>query len=512
MINERVFDALQSLLLNFDGNTGSMTDDYSGQTLPIFSTKELSDVCEKCQTIFLNEQTVLNLQGDFIVVGDIHGNLFDIIRIFRNYGLPPKQKYLFLGDLIDRGCFSLLVVTLIFTLKIKFPDSIYSIRGNHEFKEVCSTSGFLEEIQDIYKKTETANSIFETFLSVFDCLPLSAVINDSYFCVHGGIGPTFREIHQLTNVTRPLDELYGGISVEILWSDPSEDAEPFKDSERGAGYKFGLEAIHNFLKVNQFRLLIRSHQYVENGFEYSLNNQVLTVFSSSNYCGDSNNSNGVVIIKADSEKEEPIVVGPPIPWITRKDVKLTSTKDRIYEVSLEIHNCKKAHRKVSATPPNQGHSLKQYSQHNGSFASHIKWNRNHRSAPNHLPVFARKSMPSLVVNNQSAQSAYNDYSSESQNEANSKIAEVGDQQNLKLDSSYSNEFHPRDNDDDDDGILIDSEYFPLFKKSVFKYGKEKKGISNEKASGSLCSGFRLRNQDTEIQKRFRKPDSNVKKE
>lgn len=307
-MNDTVFQFFSEILLNFD---------ESHPALPVFSKSEIVNVCAESQNIFKKEQTQLDLTGNFIIVGDLHGHVFDLIKIFQKFGLPPNKNYIFLGDIVDRGNFSTSVVILILALKTKYPDCIYLLRGNHEFRSICSNSGFFDEIKKIYKSEDESNIIFDAFINVFNCLPLVACINNNYICVHGGIGPKFQKIEQLKNIVRPMNEIYGGIADEILWSDPSENVDLYRSSQRGIGYEFGHKAISNFLKENKYKLLIRAHQQIQNGFEYSLDNLVLTVFSASNYCGEFDNFCGIIIIDENSEKEEPIQLerfDSPIPY------------------------------------------------------------------------------------------------------------------------------------------------------------------------------------------------------
>ena len=318
------------------------------QVFRFFSENELINVCEESKIVFRQEQTQLNLTGNFIIVGDLHGHVFDLIKIFKNYGLPPDQSFIFLGDIVDRGDYSLTVVTLIFCLKAKYPNNVYLLRGNHEFRSVCSNSGFLDEIKKIYKEENEYNMIFDAFIEVFNILPLAACINNNYICVHGGIGPKFQKIDQLKNIVRPMNEIYGGIADEILWSDPSEDIDLYRSSTRGVGYEFGRMAISNFLKENKYRLLIRAHQQIQNGYEYSLDNLVLTVFSASNYCGEFDNYSGIIIIKEGAEKEEPIQLNHSSSPISFENVTFLDSEERNFDVLKSTRRSRSKSMRISS--------------------------------------------------------------------------------------------------------------------------------------------------------------------
>lgn len=329
-----VFNFFSEVLMKFS---------ESHPVLPVFSKNELINLCKESKNIFIQEQTQIILTGDFIIVGDLHGHVFDLFNIFQQYGLPPKQRFIFLGDIVDRGNYSLSVTTLIFALKTEYPDYVYLLRGNHEFRSVCSNSGFFDEIMKIYKKEDESNAIFDAFIDAFNSLPLVACVNNNYICVHGGIGPKFQKIDQLKNIVRPLNEIYGGIADEILWSDPSDDIDLYRASSRGVGYEFGHSAINNFLKANRYRLLIRAHQQIQDGFEYSLDNRVLTVFSASNYCGEYENFGGIVLIKENAEKEEPVKIENSLS-VMYESVTFINSEERSFDL-LKVNKKKRSRSK-----------------------------------------------------------------------------------------------------------------------------------------------------------------------
>lgn len=272
-------------------------------------------LCQEMTRVFVKEPVLLELTGQINIIGDLHGHLPDLARIMRTNGLPPEQKYLFLGDLVDRGEFSFETVLFIFILKLQYPNCIYSIRGNHEFASLCSNFGFLDQVMQIYQSPVPFNAITD----VFNYMPLAAIINGQAFCVHGGIGPQLTNISQFKSVIRPLDELYGGIANSILWSDPCPSVVDYRPSERGSGFKFGQEAIDSFLQTNNLKYLIRGHSYIVGGVEMNLNNKVITVFSASNYCGNNDNKSGMLRIKEDGSYEP--LIFDPLPHIVRRQEK-----------------------------------------------------------------------------------------------------------------------------------------------------------------------------------------------
>ncbi|OHT02694.1 hypothetical protein TRFO_30136 [Tritrichomonas foetus] len=280
----------------------SMTSSELFSRLPHFKASMLIDLARKATLFFSKEPIVNTIFGEIIIVGDLHGHFFDLARILNRFGYPPHKKYLFLGDTIDRGQFSLETITLIYLLKVQFPDNIYFVRGNHEFRSIAESCGFYNEIVGIYGR-ESASSIFDEFVNSFSQIPLAALINDEYFCVHGGIGPHLETISQIDSIPRPLNELYGGLADSLLWSDPSDNIERFEASTRGRGFMFGKKAIEKFISNNKLKLIIRGHQPVQEGVKYQLNGKIVTVFSASNYCGTENNTAAVMILKPETAEK-----------------------------------------------------------------------------------------------------------------------------------------------------------------------------------------------------------------
>lgn len=268
-------------------------DDISFR-LPRFKKEIIIDICYKTKEIFKNENILVNLKcSNVYAIGDLHGNLFDVLRIIKKVGLPSEENqtnFIFLGDIVDRGEFSLETVLIIFIMKILFPQNVFVIRGNHEFDSTCSEGGFKDDIIKLYD-SETYNS----FLDVFSYLPLSILLNNQVFFVHGGIGPNFHSINQIMEVKRPIfDYKDNDILISILWSDPEESIQEFKESYRGTGYVFGCDAFHRFVQENKINLFVRGHECVDKGFQFMFGERLITVFSASKYCGCAHNSAGVI--------------------------------------------------------------------------------------------------------------------------------------------------------------------------------------------------------------------------
>ena len=238
-----------------------------------------------------DENVNLRLEPDIFVVGDIHGSINDLIRIFETYGYPPERRYLFLGDYIDRGIHGTEVIMLLFALKIKFPQYVYLLRGNHE-SSICRDYGFSQEILEKYNE-----NMLKKVIDVFDEIPLCAIIGKKIFCVHGGISPRAKKLDDLDDLPKPNYLLGSDMFSDFVWSDPDENVSGFKPNSRGCGYLFGKDALNDFLKRNNLDMLIRSHQYCYEGSNWPFNGSknCLTIFSSSNYC-DNENNGGIAFI------------------------------------------------------------------------------------------------------------------------------------------------------------------------------------------------------------------------
>ncbi|OHT05143.1 Ser/Thr protein phosphatase [Tritrichomonas foetus] len=262
--------------------------------LPVIPEKILIHLCEDVSNLFKEEPNILKINKDCIIVGDLHGNIFDLFRILNKFGFPPKRTYFFLGDYVDRGHFSTETISLLFILKVIFTNNIFLIRGNHEFEDMCNDNGFSYEIFHVYPNQEVEKAFFHAF----SFLPLAAQVFDTVFCVHGGIGPSILSLHDIMKIKRPIVNFDSEVIQSLVWSDPSPtiDVVNYGQSTRGLGQTYGQNAIDDFLSRQSFDVLVRGHQCVANGIEYHLNNKVITVFSSSNYCDIHQNKSGVLIL------------------------------------------------------------------------------------------------------------------------------------------------------------------------------------------------------------------------
>jgi protein phosphatase len=283
--------------------------------LPTIPFTTLRELLRASAATFVHEDTILKIDDDLVIVGDIHGQILDLFRILSEFGRPPLTRYLFLGDIVDRGPFSTETAVLILTMKVLWPSSVFVIRGNHECSELWGRGGFARELESLYP---SLNATLE-FVRAFAMMPLGAVVNGKILCLHGGIGPRVSSIAALAKITRPLMAKDVGPVLDVLWSDPREFCENFFPSTRGSGHFFGSAAISNFLLSNNAELLIRGHECEDAGFAYHLGGKVLTVFSASGYCNVTGNMSGVVLVKKGRPPSPRSF--PVLRWILRAQVR-----------------------------------------------------------------------------------------------------------------------------------------------------------------------------------------------
>ncbi|KAL7217580.1 hypothetical protein ACSBR2_010937 [Camellia fascicularis] len=234
----------------------------------------------------------------FTVCGDVHGQYYDLLNIFELNGLPSEDNpYLFNGDFVDRGSFSLEVILTLFAFKCMSPSAIYLSRGNHESKSMNKIYGFEGEV-----RSKLSDTFVEAFAEVFCCLPLAHVINEKVFIVHGGLfsvdGVKLSDIRAIDRFCEPPEE---GLMCELLWSDPQP--QPGRGpSKRGVGLSFGGDVTKRFLQENKLDLVVRSHEVKDEGYEIEHDGKLITVFSAPNYCDQMGNKGAFIRFEAPNLK------------------------------------------------------------------------------------------------------------------------------------------------------------------------------------------------------------------
>ncbi|KAH8429871.1 Serine/threonine-protein phosphatase PP2A catalytic subunit [Aspergillus melleus] len=184
-----------------------------------------------------------------------------------------------MGDYVDRGYHSVETVSLLVALKIRFPQRITILRGNHESRQITQVYGFYDEC---LRKYGSAN-VWQYFTDLFDYFPITALVENQIFCLHGGLSPSIDTLDNIRALDRVQEPPHEGPMCDLLWSDPDERS-GWGISPRGAGYTFGADISESFLNNNSLSLIARAHQMVMDGYFWSHPENVVTVFSAPNYC------------------------------------------------------------------------------------------------------------------------------------------------------------------------------------------------------------------------------------
>ncbi|KAJ9522034.1 hypothetical protein QJQ45_005077 [Haematococcus lacustris] len=285
------------------------------------------EIVLKAQELFRQQASLVDVSipenGHLTVCGDTHGQFYDLLRIWELNGRPaPDNPYLFNGDFVDRGSFSLEVILSLMAYKVLYPDSMHLTRGNHESKSMNKIYGFEGEVKAKYNST-----MAEVFRETFCWMPLAYVLNGKVLVVHGGLfskdGATLDDIRKIDRFREPPEE---GLMCELLWSDPGP-INGRQPSKRGVGVSFGPDVTKAFLDQNGLELLVRalppahlpwspgvlsqpvlgkpdarlwcgasvrSHEVKEEGYQVEHDGRCVTIFSAPNYCDQMGNKGAFI--------------------------------------------------------------------------------------------------------------------------------------------------------------------------------------------------------------------------
>ena len=241
--------------------------------------------------IFLDQPMLLELHSPCNIVGDTHGQFYDLLRLFELGGFPPDANYIFLGDYVDRAQQGVETVSLLFAYKVLHPETVFLLRGNHECATLNRIYGFFDECKRRYSVR-----LWRIFSDVFECMPCCALVDDKIICMHGGISPDLDRLGMINEIPRPTDVPDVGLLCDLLWSDPDPDISGWGLNLRGVSHTFGPDVVEKFLEDHDLDLICRAHQVVEDGYQFSCDRQLVTVFSAPNYCGEFDNAAGMMVV------------------------------------------------------------------------------------------------------------------------------------------------------------------------------------------------------------------------
>ncbi|KAJ6165486.1 hypothetical protein N7485_008730 [Penicillium canescens] len=252
--------------------------------------------------VLRSEPNLLEMDAPITVCGDVHGQYYDLMKLFEVGGDPSETRYLFLGDYVDRGYFSIECVLYLWALKIWYPDSLWLLRGNHECRHLTDYFTFKLECKHKYSER-----IYEACIESFCSLPLAAVMNKQFLCIHGGLSPELHTLEDIKSIDRFREPPTHGLMCDILWADPLEEFGQEKtgdffihNSVRGCSYFFSYPAACAFLEKNNLLSIIRAHEAQDAGYRMYRKTRttgfpsVMTIFSAPNYLDVYNNKAAVL--------------------------------------------------------------------------------------------------------------------------------------------------------------------------------------------------------------------------
>ncbi|KAI0832910.1 serine/threonine protein phosphatase [Trametes gibbosa] len=243
------------------------------------SEEQVKRLCLKAREILIEEANVQVVDSPVTICGDIHGQFWDMMELFKVGGPCPETNYLFMGDFVDRGFYSVETFLLLLALKVRYPERMTLIRGNHESRQITQVYGFYDECQRKYG----SSNVWRWCCEVFDYLALGAIVDGRVFCVHGGLSPSLQGIDQIRTIDRKQEVPHDGAMCDLLWSDP-DDITGWGISPRGAGYLFGADITKAFAHRNGIDLIARAHQLAMEGYRLMFDRAIVTVWSAPNYC------------------------------------------------------------------------------------------------------------------------------------------------------------------------------------------------------------------------------------
>eukprot|EP00934_Nitzschia_sp_Nitz4_P007595 Nitzschia sp. Nitz4//scaffold50_size126154//114367//115731//NITZ4_003705-RA/size126154-augustus-gene-0.132-mRNA-1//-1//CDS//3329553758//7585//frame0 len=255
------------------------------------SEAEIKMICLRSRDLLIGQPMLLELEAPIKICGDVHGQYYDLLRLFEYGGFPPEANYIFLGDYVDRGKQSLETICLLLAYKIKYPENFFVLRGNHECASINRIYGFYDEC-----KRRFGIKLWKTFTDCFNCLPCAAVIDEKIFCMHGGLSPELTSLDQVKRIVRPTDVPDTGLLCDLLWSDPDKEIDGWGENDRGVSFTFGEDIVAQFLHKHDLDLICRAHQVVEDGYEFFARRQLVTLFSAPNYCGEFDNAGAMMSV------------------------------------------------------------------------------------------------------------------------------------------------------------------------------------------------------------------------
>ncbi|KPI88887.1 putative serine/threonine protein phosphatase [Leptomonas seymouri] len=270
----------------------------------LLSEADALTIIAKCALIWKDEPNVMRLEDPVVISGDVHGQFFDLLNLLSIGGNPRNQKYIFLGDYVDRGCFGMEVILLLMCYKICYPTTMITLRGNHESRHLTAYFNFKREV--LYKYSI---AVYNAMMSAFDCLPLACIVNNRFLCLHGGLSPELKRVADINAIHRFREPPSSGPMCDLLWADPLDEKEEdsatsphfVPNTTRGCSYVYSHAAACSFLQENSLITVIRGHEAQDEGYHLYKKTAkgfpaVICIFSAPNYCDTYDNRAAIVML------------------------------------------------------------------------------------------------------------------------------------------------------------------------------------------------------------------------
>lgn len=252
--------AVDDSLLFPDGSKPDwkLLEEFMSKEGPILKSQVMK-ILSAGTAILKEEPNLVRIPEPVVVVGDIHGQYYDLVHMLNKAGDPSKLNYLFLGDYVDRGIFGLECMVLLVAIKINYPKKFILLRGNHESRNMTESFTFREEVISRFD-----NEVYDAFMDLFDSLPISCLVDEKYLAMHGGISPELKMVDEINQVKRFQEIPLDGLFCDLMWADPMKDEVAkhgeFNDNpERECSNYFGKKPVKKLLRANRLMSIFRGH-------------------------------------------------------------------------------------------------------------------------------------------------------------------------------------------------------------------------------------------------------------
>ncbi len=282
-----------------------------------FEKDKVLTLIKQAKQIIEPSNMVLSVKYPIKIFGNIHGQYNDLMRYFNIFGRPAEFKgdiesfeYLFLGNYCSRGSHMLETICLLLSLKLKYPEQIHLLRGSHDDREILKYLGLAEEcISKLGDTPDSKDSVFSALCDLFNYFPIAAIIKDTVLCLHSGI-PEGQSIESINAIKKPYSPETNKIIADILWSQPSIYKDDYIQNNYSNQYRklsFTNDSLTKFLTENKLNILVRSKDVIQPGFERIFNSKVITIFSATNYNGNTLNDGAVLFVKRNLELQPKVI-------------------------------------------------------------------------------------------------------------------------------------------------------------------------------------------------------------